>query len=82
MISIPDTASASAPRKRPLYASLYFQVLVAIAIGILLGHFYPSFGAAMKPFGDAFIKLVKMVIAPVISLTVITGIANMHRQGP
>jgi len=81
MISIPDTASASAPRKRPLYASLYFQVLVAIAIGILLGHFYPSFGAAMKPFGDAFIKLVKMVIAPVISLTVITGIANMHDLG-
>jgi aerobic C4-dicarboxylate transport protein len=61
----------------PFYRHLYFQVLVAIAAGILLGHFYPSIGASMKPLGDAFIKLVKMIIAPVIFLTVSTGIAGM-----
>ncbi|QEN91411.1 dicarboxylate/amino acid:cation symporter [Labrys sp. KNU-23] len=68
---------AEAPRKRPFYANLYFQVLVAIALGILLGHFYPDLGKSLKPLGDAFIKLVKMVITPVIALTVITGIAGM-----
>lgn len=69
----------TAPRK--FYRHLYFQVLVAIAAGILLGHFYPSLGADMKPLGDAFIKLVKMVIAPVIFLTVVTGIAGMRDLG-
>ena len=61
----------------PFYRHLYFQVLVAIAAGILLGYFYPDIGASMKPLGDAFIKLVKMIIAPVIFLTVSTGIAGM-----
>jgi len=56
---------------------LYVQVLAAIAVGIALGHFWPDTGAAMKPLGDAFIKLVKMIIAPVIFLTVTTGIAAM-----
>jgi aerobic C4-dicarboxylate transport protein len=65
------------PGKVPLYRHLYFQVLAAIVAGILLGHFDPSVGAAMKPFGDAFIKLVKMVITPVIFLTVATGIAGV-----
>lgn len=60
----------------PFYKHLYVQVLFAIAIGIMLGHFYPDLGTQMKPFGDAFIKLVKMVIAPVIFLTVVTGIAS------
>ncbi|CAM5767889.1 C4-dicarboxylate transport protein [Labrys miyagiensis] len=78
MISASDIAAPQPPRRKPIYASLYFQVIVAIAIGILLGHFYPSWGAAMKPLGDAFIKIVKMVITPVICLTVITGIAGMH----
>jgi aerobic C4-dicarboxylate transport protein len=64
------------PPKR-LYQHLYFQVLVAIALGIALGHFWPEEGTAMKPLGDAFIKLVKMIIAPVIFLTVATGIAGM-----
>ncbi|WP_448952700.1 dicarboxylate/amino acid:cation symporter [Labrys neptuniae] len=77
MISVSELPKAEAPRKRPLYASLYFQVLVAIALGILLGHFYPDLGKSLKPLGDAFIKLVKMVITPVIALTVITGIAGM-----
>lgn len=62
----------------PLYTQLYFQVLVAITIGIAVGHYYPDFGAKLKPLGDAFIKLVKMVIAPTIFLTVVTGIAGMR----
>jgi len=59
------------------WKSLYVQVLVAIVAGILLGYFYPGLGAAMKPLGDAFIALVKMIIAPVIFLTVVVGIAHM-----
>ena len=64
--------------RKPFYRSLYVQVLVAIGAGILLGHFYPALGADLKPLGDAFIKLVKMIIAPVIFLTVVTGIAGMR----
>lgn len=72
------STSAAAPRsKLPFYRQLYLQVLVAIAAGIVLGHFYPEIGANLKPLGDAFIKLVKMIIAPVIFLTVATGIAGM-----
>src|SRR6187397_737398 len=63
--------------RQPLYKSMYFQVIVAIAIGILLGHFYPQTGVALKPLGDGFIKLVKMVIAPIIFCTVVVGIASM-----
>ena len=61
----------------PFYRHLYFQVLIAIGAGILLGHFWPSIGEQMKPLGDAFVRLVKMIIAPVIFLTVSTGIAGM-----
>lgn len=64
--------------KLSIIKSLYFQVLIAIAIGIFLGHFYPETGAAMKPFGDGFVKLIKMIIAPVIFCTVVTGIAGME----
>ena len=72
------TIPAAQPRQpRRFYRHLYFQVLVAIAIGVTLGHYYPTIGAEMKPLGDAFIKLVKMIIAPVIFLTVTTGIAGM-----
>lgn len=63
--------------KKPWYKVLYIQVLIAIFIGIMLGHFAPHLGESMKPLGDAFIKLVKMIIAPVIFLTVVTGIAGM-----
>lgn len=59
--------------KTSLFKSLYFQVLTAIAIGILLGHFYPEIGEQMKPLGDGFVKLIKMIIAPVIFCTVVTG---------
>ena len=65
-------------QKPPLYKSLYFQVLCAIVIGIALGHFYPSTGEAMKPLGDGFVKLIKMIIAPVIFCTVVIGVAGME----
>ena len=61
----------------PFYRQLYFQVVVAIILGVLLGHFEPAFATEFKPLGDAFIKLVKMIIAPVIFLTIVTGIAGM-----
>ncbi|MFZ2855100.1 MAG: dicarboxylate/amino acid:cation symporter [Rhodocyclaceae bacterium] len=61
-----------------IFKSLYVQVLVAIAIGVALGHFYPETGAAMKPLGDGFIKLIKMIIAPIIFCTVVCGIAGME----
>ncbi|MEO4046358.1 dicarboxylate/amino acid:cation symporter [Pseudomonas sp. CAU 1711] len=64
--------------RKPLYKSLYVQVLVAIAIGILLGHFYPETGVALKPLGDVFVKLIKMAIAPIIFCTVVSGIAGMQ----
>ena len=64
--------------RRPFITSLYAQVLVAIVIGILLGHFWPHAGEAMKPLGDGFIKLIKMLIAPIIFCTVVLGIAGME----
>jgi len=64
----------------PLYKHLYFQVLIAILIGIALGHFHPELGAQMKPLGDGFIKLIKMLIAPVIFCTVVTGIGGMENM--
>ena len=63
---------------KPIYKSLYLQVLTAIIIGVALGHFYPDTGAAMKPLGDGFIKLIKMIIAPIIFCTVVVGIAGME----
>ncbi|HJV82937.1 dicarboxylate/amino acid:cation symporter [Noviherbaspirillum sp.] len=65
-------------RNKPIYKSLYAQVLTAIIAGVLLGHFYPSLGAEMKPLGDGFIKLIKMIIAPIIFCTVVIGIAGME----
>ena len=71
--------SQPAPRARgPLWASLYVQVLVAVLVGGLIGHFHPELGVDLKPLGDGFIKLVKMIIAPVIFLTIVTGIAGMR----
>jgi aerobic C4-dicarboxylate transport protein len=63
---------------KKIYRHLYFQVLTAIALGVLLGYFYPETGAEMKPLGDGFIKLIKMIIAPIIFCTVVTGIAGME----
>src|SRR5213083_3351756 len=75
-----DTALSTAadiPHK-PFYTHLYVQVLTAIVLGVLLGHFYPHLGEAMKPLGDGFIKLIKMLIAPIIFCTVVVGIAGME----
>ena len=63
---------------RTVLKSLYFQVIVAIVLGVALGHFYPETGAAMKPLGDGFIKLIKMIIAPIIFCTIVVGIAGME----
>src|SRR5437660_5211817 len=68
----------SRAQQKPVYRSLYFQVIVAIAIGVLLGYFAPQTGEAMKPLGDGFIKLIKMIIAPIIFCTVVVGIAGME----
>ncbi len=64
-------------KKKKIYQELYIQVLFAIGCGLLLGHFYPEIGEQMKPLGDGFIKLVKMIIAPVIFITLTLGIAHM-----
>ena len=68
----------AAAARTPLHRSLYVQVLCAIAAGVLLGVLAPGLGAAMKPLGDTFVKLVKMMIAPIIFCTVVTGIAGMR----
>jgi aerobic C4-dicarboxylate transport protein len=64
--------------RRPWYSVLYIQVLVAIAIGIFIGHFWPDLGKALKPLGDGFISLIKMMIGPVIFCTVVHGIGSMR----
>jgi aerobic C4-dicarboxylate transport protein len=81
MINQTVPAAAQPPRRKGFASQLYAQVLVAILLGALLGHFWPAYGEAMKPLGDAFIKLVKMIIAPVIFLTIVTGIAGMKELG-
>ncbi|MCI1838857.1 MAG: dicarboxylate/amino acid:cation symporter [Achromobacter ruhlandii] len=73
---VPTTAPLAA-KPLPFYRQLYFQVVVAIVLGAILGHYEPAFAESLKPLGDAFIKLVKMIIAPVIFLTIVTGIAGM-----
>ncbi|SDH93358.1 dicarboxylate/amino acid:cation symporter [Pseudomonas abietaniphila] len=73
-----DTAAVHSPRRKPFYHHLYVQVLAAILLGIVLGHFSPALGEQMKPLGDTFIKLIKMLIAPIIFCTVVSGIASMQ----
>jgi aerobic C4-dicarboxylate transport protein len=70
-------SKASAASRRPWYRTLYFQVLVAILCGILIGHFFPHAGIALKPLGDAFVALIRMMIAPVIFCVVVQGIASV-----
>src|SRR4051795_1093390 len=78
-MAVGSIAAAAMPaHHRPFFKSLYFQVLTAIALGVLLGHFYPELGEQMKPLGDAFIKTIKMIIAPIIFCTVVHGIASMQ----
>ncbi len=77
-----DSSLAAPPAApRHWYSHLYFQVLTAIVAGVAIGHFAPATGVALQPLGDMFIKLVKMVIAPVIFLTIVTGIAGMRDLG-
>jgi aerobic C4-dicarboxylate transport protein len=71
------SSGLSPAKPLPFYRHLYFQVVVAIVIGVLVGYFDPKLGEALKPLGDAFVKLVKMIIGPVIFLTIVTGIAGM-----
>lgn len=65
-------------RPKPFYKKLYFWVLLAIVLGVAVGHYAPETGVALKPLGDAFIKLIKMIIAPVIFCTIVIGIAGMN----
>ncbi len=71
------TTAVAPAKKKKWYQVMYFQVLTAIAIGILLGYFKPDLAAQMKPFGDLFIKMIKMVIAPIIFCTVVVGIGSI-----
>ena len=70
--------AATPAAHKPLWKSLYFQVICAIVLGVVIGHFWPATGEAMKPLGDGFIKLIKMIIAPIIFCTVVVGIAGME----
>ena len=72
------TDTGEAPKRS---GTLYLQVIVAIVLGVLVGYFFPATGEALKPLGDVFIKLVKMIIAPVIFLTIVTGIAGVRDLG-
>jgi len=78
MLAPPVPGALAKPARRPFYRSLYIQVVAAVVAGVLLGHFSPELGAQMKPLGDGFIKLIKMMIAPIIFCTVVTGIAGME----
>jgi aerobic C4-dicarboxylate transport protein len=78
--ALPDVSppgGVAAPKK-PFYKNLWIQVLAAIALALLLGHFYPAKAIAMKPLGDAFIRLIAMVITLIIFCTVVSGIANVQ----
>ena len=72
-----STAARKEKKAQPWYLQLWFQVLVAMAIGIALGHLYPDLGARMQPLGDAFIKAIRVLIAPIIFCTVVHGISSM-----
>jgi Na+/H+-dicarboxylate symporter len=70
-------AAKSAAVKTPFYRKLYVQVLMAVALGAALGYFYPDFSTSLKPYGDAFVRAIKVVVAPIIFTTIVVGIAKM-----
>jgi len=72
------SSTATVPTRKPWYSHLYVQVLCAIVIGALIGHFFPSLGESLKPLGDVFIKMIHMIIAPIVFCTVVYGIASMQ----
>ena len=76
MAAAPPPVDTTPRRRTPIYKSLFFQLLVAIVTGVAIGHFWPSFGEDLRPLGDGFIKLIKMVIAPLIFCVVVTGISR------
>src|SRR5262245_3248241 len=76
-IEASDLRVAAAPR-RPLYRMLYVQVLIGLILGITTGHLWPEVGAALKPLGDGFVKLVKMMIAPIVFCTIVSGISSLN----
>jgi Na+/H+-dicarboxylate symporter len=77
-ISMTGTPAAkSAAVKTPFYRKLYVQVLMAVALGAALGYFYPDFSTSLKPYGDAFVRAIKVVVAPIIFTTIVVGIAKM-----
>lgn len=69
---------ANSKARKPFYRILYVQVLIGLILGVLTGHFWPDFGAALKPFGDGFVKLVKMMIAPIVFCTIVSGINSIN----
>ena len=71
---IPAGRSSAATRKAPFYRKLYVQVLIAIALGAALGYLQPAFSVSLKPYGDAFVKAIKVVVAPIIFTTIVVGI--------
>jgi aerobic C4-dicarboxylate transport protein len=71
-------AAPAEPRRKPFYASLWVQVLVAMVLAVALGYFSPARAIAMKPLGDAFIRMITMIITLLIFCTVVTGIAGMQ----
>jgi aerobic C4-dicarboxylate transport protein len=73
-----DETQTDAPKRRGLRGNLYVQVIAAIVLGGAIGHFYPKLGESLQPLGTGFIALVKMIIGPVIFLTVVSGIAGMR----
>src|SRR5260221_12783323 len=70
-------ADKAAAEKTPFYRKLYVQVLIAVALGAILGQLYPDLSIYLKPYGDAFIKAIKVVVAPIIFTTIVVGIAKM-----
>jgi Na+/H+-dicarboxylate symporter len=77
-ISMTGTPAAkSAAVRTPFYRKLYVQVLMAVALGAALGYFYPDFSTSLKPYGDAFVRAIKVVVAPIIFTTIVVGIAKM-----
>lgn len=74
------SSKAIKTKRKSFFSKLYVQVLIAIFIGVAMGHFYPDLGTKMKPFGDGFIKLIKMLVGPIIFCTVVTGIASMDNM--
>src|SRR5262249_40963032 len=77
MVTTAHAPATPAPARRPWYTILYVQVLIAIAVGVAVGYFDPALGVQLKPLGDGFISLIKMMIAPVIFCTIVHGIASM-----